>query len=106
MGYGEFGGGGSVRWKVIHGGNGDVHSDSDPVPKREPNGTYRGKFIVVINGERREYAITGDPDQIQIFWPPHKPRQIADLRQIINCLNRRTDDTSRRSRSKRGRRGA
>jgi len=96
MGYGEYGGGGSLYWKVIHGGDGGVHSGRDPEPKRESNGYYKGQFIVVINGKPTAYDITGDPDQIQIYWPPHKPRQIGDLRQVINALNHRRAATSRR----------
>jgi hypothetical protein len=96
MGYGEYGGGGSILWKVIHGGDGGVHSGRDPLPKRQDDRSYKGKFIVVINGERTEYKITGARDQIQIYWPPHKPRQIGDLRRAINCLNGRIGATSRR----------
>jgi hypothetical protein len=97
MGYGEYGGGGSLYWKVIHGGDGGVHSGRDPLPKRESDGKYGGKFIVVINGEARAYDITGERDQIQIYWPPHKPGRIADLREVINALNRRARATSRGS---------
>jgi hypothetical protein len=106
MGYGEFGGGGSLYWKVINGGDGGVHSGRDPEPKRESNGKYKGQFIVVIDGKPTAYDITGKQDQIQIYWPPHKPGQIQDLREVINALNRRTAATSGRrpakSRRKKG----
>ena len=45
-------------------------------PKREIiTGKYKGKFVVVINGKETAYDITGKQDQIQIYWPPHKPGQ-------------------------------
>jgi hypothetical protein len=101
MGYGEFGGGGSLYWKVIQGGDGGVHSGRDPEPKREIiTGKYKGKFVVVINGKETAYDITGKQDQIQIYWPPHKPGQIQDLREVINALNRRTAATSGRRAAK------
>ena len=94
MGYGEYGGGGSVQWKVVHGGNGGVSAGRDPLPKKDPDGVIRGEFIIVIKGEspiRR--PITGEHDQIQIFWTPHEPAGLADLNQILQALNDRISVT-------------
>lgn len=95
MGYGEYGGGGSVHWKVVHGGNGGVNAGRDPLPKKDPDGVIRGEFVVVIKGEapiRR--PITGEHDQIQIYWTPHEPTVLADLNQILQALNERISVTT------------
>ena len=95
MGYGEYGGGGSVHWKVVHGGDGGVDSGRDPLPKRESDGRFNGQFIVVIKGrDPIAVDITGDHDQIQIYWPPHQPGQVQDLQEVIDSLNRRTAATA------------
>jgi hypothetical protein len=89
MGYGEYGGGGSVMWRV-HCNNGD-HDGSFKHPSKEPSGKKQleGKandgvagakmFVVVNGGSVREIAggrvvvevaisSSVKPDQIQIFW--------------------------------------
>ena len=80
MGYGEVGGGGSVKWLVIH-GNGKANHDKDAAPK------YGGDFKVVIKAGSNlseakgrtkiasdgtvtvEFPIQDDPHQILINWP-------------------------------------
>lgn len=95
MGYGEYGGGGSVHWKVVHGGNGGVAAGRDPLPKREPNGQINGQFVVVINGTALPpIPINGDHDQIQIYWTPHQPGSLQDLQEVLNSLSRRTEETA------------
>jgi hypothetical protein len=94
MGYGEYGGGGSVHWKVVHGGNGGVSAGRDPLPKKDPDGVIRGDFIIVIKGESPiTRPITGEHDQIQIFWTPHQPGSLQDLQEVLNSLNHRTEET-------------
>jgi hypothetical protein len=61
MGYGEVGGGGSVDWLVVHGGNLGISYGSDPHP---PKAT--GKFIVFIGNEApRVLPLT---TRIRIVW--------------------------------------
>ena len=82
MGYGEFGGGGSVKWKVQHGGDSKQHSDTDP----KPSANDRGQFLLVIKAGSSEaqargrttfeadgtvrisFDIVQDDRQIRISW--------------------------------------
>lgn len=85
MGYSEFGGGGSVKWKVEHGGDTKRNDDSDPKPSKEEG----GQFVVLIkageNGAIADARTTIEPDgtvrvtcgidhndqkQIRIYWTP------------------------------------
>lgn len=68
MGYGEFGGGGSVQWRIVGSNTGDA--GYDPVP---PHG--QGKFLVKINTGTGAPVVIGpfpiqdnNPHQIQIIW--------------------------------------
>ena len=61
MGYGEVGGGGSVDWLVVHGGNLGISSGSDPHP---PKAT--GKFIVFIGNEAPK--VVPLTTRIRIVW--------------------------------------
>ena len=83
MGYGEFGGGGSVKWLVTHGDDKISRHDKDTKPK---DGT-KGNFKVVIRAASKksdaqamttfgtdgsvtlEFPITKDDQQITIRWP-------------------------------------
>ena len=85
MGYGEYGGGGSVHWTVIHGGDGRVENGRDPEPKKGNSAKAFDKeqrFIVVINGVRMEVPITGEDSQIQIYWPPHHPDRAEKMLEL------------------------
>jgi hypothetical protein len=91
MGYAEFGGGGSVKWKVEHGGSDTskrgitVNKGDDPKPTKEQG----GQFLVLIKAGANEtlsdarttiepdgtVRVTFDidhknPKQIRIFWTP------------------------------------
>ena len=88
MGYAEFGGGGSVKWKVEHGG-GDtkrgINSGDDPKPSKAQG----GQFVVLLkagaNQTLADVRTTIEPDgtvrvtfdidhknhkQIRIYWTP------------------------------------
>jgi hypothetical protein len=69
MGYGEVGGGGSVLWHVVHGGDVGGGAGRDPRPSRFET----GEFVVFINGQKYgPFPIDyGNPRQIQIVWSPH-----------------------------------
>lgn len=83
MGYGEVGGGGSVSWTVVHGGNGTVKNDKDPKPDKGGDGRFGGgKFIVIANGVRMEFDIKDQDDQIQIYWPPHYPERLDEATKV------------------------
>jgi hypothetical protein len=75
MGYGEFGGGGSIHWVTVPGGGGSVSNGVDAIPAKGSNGLFGGgKFVIKVNGEEiGEWAIEDNPRQIQIYWTPHKP---------------------------------
>lgn len=63
MGLAEFGGGGSVKWRVVH-GNGKEKKDKDSKP------ASGGDFVVVINGNVQQFPIDeNNPRQIQVYWP-------------------------------------
>jgi hypothetical protein len=85
MGYAEFGGGGSVKWKVEHGGDTKKGNDKDPKPTKEEG----GHFLVLIkagnNQTLSDVRTTIEPDgtvrvtcdidhndhkQIRIYWTP------------------------------------
>src|SRR5215813_14820394 len=74
MGYGEVGGGGSVRWQMVHGNSGTGSGggagyDPDPAPNS-------GKFIVKLDTGSGPPKISQFPiqemnrHQIQIVWVP------------------------------------
>ncbi len=66
MGYGEFGGGGSVDWRVVHGDHGQKGKDKDPQP---PKGS--GTFRVYINGSTTPIATTPvDGGSVRVVWDP------------------------------------
>ena len=85
MGYGEVGGGGSVHWKVEHGGNTKRHGDFDPRPAPDEGGQFIVKIKAADNMTSAQARTTFDPDgtvtitcgidhsnkkQIRIFWTP------------------------------------
>jgi hypothetical protein len=69
MGYGEIGGGGSVNWQMLHGGNPGGGSGHDPDPPRG-----QGRFVVKINTGAGVQVVgpfliqDDNPRQIQIVW--------------------------------------
>jgi hypothetical protein len=70
MGYGEFGGGGSVNWLVKHGGSHNPHTDMG-TPKRaggNDSSQGNGKFTVYVNGVKlAEVDIA--TSRILVVWP-------------------------------------
>ena len=88
MGYGEYGGGGSVKWLVRHGDDGVSRYDKDSKPKKDDGGDFT---VLISTGLTKAKAmsitkfgddgtitavlpISQDPKtQIQIYWPPDKP---------------------------------
>ena len=66
MGYGEFGGGGSVGWQVIHGSGNLIDKAKDPDPALGSG----GRFVVFVNGVK--VADVGvDEGHIVILWGRH-----------------------------------
>ena len=70
MGYGEFGGTGSVHWKVTH-DEGGVKKQKGK-DKDEHPGTDGGTFTVVVNGVviARVPIDPANARQIMVIWPP------------------------------------
>lgn len=77
MGYGEFGGGGSVRWRVVHGDKAQKGRDRDPLPNHGAGGVFR----VYIDGSSTPVAVTSvDTGQVRVVWDPDtKATSDADL---------------------------
>ena len=95
MGYGEFGGGGSVHWVTVPGGGGNVSSGVDPNPAKGSDGKFGGgTFVIKVNNkEIGEWAIEDNPRQIQIFWAPHKPSTFdADNHDLVKALRKANKD--------------
>lgn len=69
MGLAEFGGGGSVKWKVEHGNGMLLLGAKDPQPV---NG---GEFTIVVDGQPLGTYLINDKVKIQIYWPPDQPPQ-------------------------------
>jgi hypothetical protein len=70
MGYGEFGGTGSVNWKVTHDENGVKKQKGKD--KDEHSGTTGGMFTVVVNGLviARVPIDPNNSRQVLVIWPP------------------------------------
>ena len=70
MGYGEFGGGGSVKWKVRHNkGNEKPGGHDKDVPKGSEGGVF---WVRLPDGEvKGPYPIDDtNPRQIVVTWTP------------------------------------
>jgi hypothetical protein len=82
MGYGEFGGGGSVLWHVRPAGEGSGIHGRDPKPTRPSGGT----FTIYLNGKQigQDRIDFTNPRQVQIVWQPQTgadlPRLAAQAR--------------------------
>jgi hypothetical protein len=88
MGYGEFGGGGSVHWRVVHGnGAGKGGRDGNP-----PEG---GTIAVYINGVKVGEVDT-DTSHIVVVWGSHlttAPGEKPDKTNVdIDPYNPSTDE--------------
>jgi|KBSMisStaDraftv2_1062788.scaffolds.fasta_scaffold302015_2 hypothetical protein len=74
MGYGEVGGGGSVRWQMVHGNSGTGSGGGSGYDPDPPANT--GKFIVKVDRGTGPPTIVQCPiqemnhHQIQIVWVP------------------------------------
>ena len=77
MGYGEFGGGGSVLWHVRPAGEGSGIHGRDPRPTRPGGGT----FTIFLNGKQiaRERIDFTNPRQIQVVWEPDTAADVPKL---------------------------
>lgn len=74
MGYGEYGGGGSVHWRVVHGDKQQKGRDRDP----DPNPSLGGEFVILERSApgsnyqevHRTRINFQDRRQLLIVWPP------------------------------------
>ena len=64
MGYAEFGGTGSVKWRVVHGDKTQKAKDKDPKPE-----TLSGNFVVCFNG-KEVYRGELKNNTVTVIWPP------------------------------------
>jgi hypothetical protein len=90
MGYAEFGGGGSVKWKVEHGGSDakrgiTINKGDDPKPTKDQGGQFLVLIKAGVNETLADARTTIEPDgtvrvtfdidhknpkQIRIYWTP------------------------------------
>ena len=85
MGLAEFGGGGSVKWRVVHGDKKEKGKDKDP----QPVSGAGGSFVVVMNGILQTFPIDDmNPHQIQIYWPPDTPASLLVPREMAVMAKR------------------
>ena len=83
MGYGEFGGGGSVDWRVVHGNgrNGFGHIGGGHGHDNDPPKNSGGRFVVVVNGV--VIADTWvDDGRILVLWGSHIEGPTPDKRNV------------------------
>jgi len=73
MGYGEYSGGGSVNWRVIH----DTSAPTTPAhEERDGRPGKAGEFRIFVDGQQVGDAIPFKPGtrpQIRIVWTPDTP---------------------------------
>ena len=85
MGYGEIGGGGSVHWKMKHGGaggngQGSPNGGNGRDPKPEPS--EGGTFTILVNGVPFGPPVPIDFNnrrQIQVIWSPDRIEDLPRL---------------------------
>jgi hypothetical protein len=71
MGYGEYGGGGSVTWRVVH----DLTA-ATTAEERDDRAPQAGVFKIFVNGQQvgEDIPFNGaDRSQIRIVWSPDSP---------------------------------
>lgn len=74
MGYGEFGGGGSVKWKVHHNHKKQTNDHDTDAPK---GGVF---YVRLPDGVKGPYPIDDDnPRQIIVVWTPDTLETIKAL---------------------------
>jgi hypothetical protein len=86
VGYGELGGGGSVHWRMRHGGsggngNGNANGGNGRDPKPSP--AEGGTFTILVNGAVVAGPIPidfGNQRQIEIIWSPDTVQDLDRLR--------------------------
>lgn len=79
MGYGEFGGGGSVDWRVVHGNKDQKGKDRDPLPAKGS-----GKFRIYMN-DRFLDETDVDGGTVRVVWDPDtKATSDADVKDKIS----------------------
>lgn len=98
MGLAEFGGGGSVKWRVMHGDKKEK-KDKDTQP------ASGGDFVVVLDmggtPEQFQFPIdASNPRQIQIYWPSETPLGVAVVRGARASVGVKARARARRGRKK------
>jgi len=69
MGSGEFDGGGSVHWKIVHGDgeHGKAHQHGGNGKDKHPEKGAGGEFTVKLNGET-QFRAPVDSSRIEVVW--------------------------------------
>ena len=69
MGSGEFDGGGSVHWKIVHsnGEHGKAHQKGGNGKDKHPERGAGGEFTVKLNGET-QFTAPVDSSRIEVSW--------------------------------------
>ena len=69
MGSGEFDGGGSVHWKIVHsnGEHGKAHQNGGNGKDKHPERGAGGEFTVRLNG-KTQFTAPVDSSRIEVSW--------------------------------------
>jgi hypothetical protein len=69
MGSGEFDGGGSVHWKIVHGDgeHGKAHQHGGNGKDKHPEKGAGGEFTVKLNG-KTQFTAPVDSSRIEVLW--------------------------------------
>ena len=84
MGYGEFGGTGSVTWRIEHGDgeHGQGHPGGGQGKDREPRKGSNGRFLVVVNGVTVA-NVDVDTRRILVIWGRHNLTNVPDAEKNV-----------------------
>jgi hypothetical protein len=84
MGYGEFGGNGSVIWRIEHGDgeHGHGHNGGGQGKDKEPKKGTGGRFLVVVNGVTVA-DVDVDTSRILLIWGRHNLDNVPEARQNV-----------------------
>jgi hypothetical protein len=84
MGYGEFGGTGSVSWRIEHGDgdHGVGHPNGGHGKDKKPTTEANGRFLIVVNGVTVA-NVDVNTSRILVIWDGHTLDDVPDARKNV-----------------------